>query len=98
MEEEQNQDMNQVEAPSNLNIGKAVAYMRKGHAVSRPSWNGKGMFVFLVLEGKAVIEGVEYPHQPYALMKTANGSYVPWLASQSDLFADDWQVVADPEH
>jgi hypothetical protein len=26
-------------------------------------------------------------------MKTAQGYVVPWLASQADLLADDWQIV-----
>jgi len=26
-------------------------------------------------------------------MKTAQGEFVPWLASQTDLLADDWQVA-----
>jgi hypothetical protein len=28
-------------------------------------------------------------------MKTVTGDLVPWLASQSDMLADDWIVVSD---
>lgn len=31
--------------------------------------------------------------RPYILMKTAQGEFVPWTASQSDVLADDWAVV-----
>jgi len=26
-------------------------------------------------------------------MKTANDQIVPWLASQTDMLADDWEIV-----
>lgn len=31
---------------------------------------------------------------PWIGMKTADGGFVPWLASQTDLLAEDWAVVA----
>lgn len=54
-------------------------YRRKG-------WNGKGMWI-----------GLQRPTDtskmtlPYIFMYTAQGDYVPWLASQSDMLADDWE-------
>ena len=30
---------------------------------------------------------------PYLEMKTADNKLVPWLASQSDVLAEDWVVV-----
>jgi hypothetical protein len=30
---------------------------------------------------------------PWIGMKTADGKFVPWLASQTDLLANDWEVV-----
>jgi hypothetical protein len=30
---------------------------------------------------------------PYIFMKTVQGDLVPWLASQTDLLAEDWSVV-----
>lgn len=35
----------------------------------------------------------ETPLQPFILMKTADSTYVPWLASQTDVLAEDWEVV-----
>lgn len=34
---------------------------------------------------------------PWIGMKTADDKFVPWLASQTDMLAKDWQVVADDE-
>lgn len=54
-------------------------YRRKG-------WNGKGMWI-----------GLQRPTDtskmtlPYIFMYTAQGDYVPWLASQTDMLADDWE-------
>lgn len=30
---------------------------------------------------------------PYIFMKTADDHLVPWLASQSDMLADDWSLA-----
>jgi hypothetical protein len=30
---------------------------------------------------------------PYVYMRTAQGGTVPWLCSQSDLLADDWDIA-----
>lgn len=71
-----------------MNIGDAVLAMREGARVARPGWNGKGMWLFLV-------EAVDSypPRQAYVAMKTAQDTIVPWLCSQSDLLAEDWEIV-----
>ena len=38
-------------------------------------------------------EGTVCKFLPYILMRTAQGAFVPWLASQTDILADDWFVV-----
>ena len=38
-------------------------------------------------------EGTLCVFRPYLMMLTAQGDFVPWVASQSDLLADDWEVV-----
>ena len=71
-----------------------------GEKVARKGWNGKGMFIFLVPGSTFTVnrppllgiypEGTEINYQPHIDMKTADGSIVPWLASQSDILATDW--------
>lgn len=56
--------------------------------VARSGWNGKGMWLSLQrpdTNSKMTL--------PYIYMKTADEHKVPWLASQTDLLADDWNVV-----
>lgn len=33
------------------------------------------------------------PYGAYIAMKTAQENVVPWLASQTDVLAEDWQVI-----
>lgn len=43
--------------------------------------------------GKDEVRPVMVPYGAYIAMKTAQENVVPWLASQTDVLADDWQVV-----
>lgn len=84
-------------------IGWAIKEMQNGMKVCREGWNGKGMFLYYVPAGeypartevaKSVWgENGVVPYQPYIAMKTVQGTVVPWLASQTDLLARDWQVA-----
>lgn len=59
--------------------------------IAREGWNGKGMFVFLVIPDEdASIHGESLP---YLAMKTADDKVVPWLCSQTDMQAKDWYLV-----
>jgi hypothetical protein len=71
-------------------IGKAIKELQEGRRVSRSGWNGKGMWLALQrpdANSKMTL--------PYIYMKTADNNLVPWLASQTDILATDWDVVAD---
>ena len=79
-----------------MNFGHAIELMKIGFKVARKGWNGKGMFLFLVfpksLETKADVE--IYSAQQSIAMRTADSSIVVgWLASQTDMLAEDWHVV-----
>jgi hypothetical protein len=49
------------------------------------------MFLFCVSEWECQQE--HYPALPFIAMKTADDKVVPWLASQTDLLAEDWELV-----
>jgi hypothetical protein len=86
-----------------LNFGQAIEALKKGQKVARQGWNGKGMFLYYVPAnkypytteiGKSISDkegNVEYG--AYIAMKTAQGNVVPWLASQTDVLAEDWVIV-----
>lgn len=86
-----------------MNFSDALELLKVGSKVQRVGWNGKGMFLFLVPGSTFKVnrppllgiypEGTEINYCPHIDMKTADDKVVPWLASQTDVLADDWQVV-----
>lgn len=87
-------------------FSNALWWMKEGKRVARSGWNGKGMWIAIAKplglieiepirwgsEGK---EGAQYRlhYQPHIVMKAADHTMVPWLASVTDLMAEDWEVV-----
>lgn len=69
-------------------FGYALAALKDGQRVSRPGWNGKGMYLEL-----QVPDENSKMTLPYIYMFTAQGDLVPWLASQTDMLAEDWEVI-----
>lgn len=77
-------------------FGYALEAMREGLKVARKGWNGKGMYIQLVPKGFydvgcSIAEGLNL--LPWIGMKTADSGFVPWLASQTDVLAEDWCVI-----
>lgn len=82
--------------PTYYNFGHAIGLLKDGGKVSRKGWNGKGMWLVLIEPtGKAIDEdtGEQFEELPYIAMKTADDKVVPWLASQTDVLAEDWVLV-----
>lgn len=71
-----------------MNFGDALASLKAGAKVSREGWNGKGMWLGLQVPDAHSKMGL-----PYIYMSTVGGKLVPWLASQTDVLAEDWNVV-----
>lgn len=69
-------------------IGWAVYKLKCGHKVRRVGWNGKGMWIKL-----QVPDAHSKMSLPYVYMSTANKQLVPWLCSQTDLLAEDWEIA-----
>lgn len=93
-----------------MDFGYALNALREGQRVSRPGWNGKGMFIFYnpgskitVAPGRPLAStfpvGTACEMRPYIMMKTADPGLVlvPWLASQTDILAEDWEIVKQKE-
>ena len=69
-------------------IGWAVTQLLGGSRVRRSGWNGKGMWLALQIP-----DANSKMTMPYVYMSTAQGQLIPWLCSQADLLAIDWQLV-----
>lgn len=79
-----------------FDFGAALAALKAGQRVARIGWNGKGMWLAMVGDGHYDV-GIKTVGEcallPWIGMKTADGKFVPWLASQTDMLAEDWQIV-----
>lgn len=71
-----------------MNFGGAIVALKGGVIVARKGWNGKGMWLKL-----QVPDAHSKMTLPYIYMKTAQDDLVPWLASQTDILAEDWEMV-----
>lgn len=84
-----------------LSFGLALEAAKKGMRIARAGWNGKGMYVFLVhgMDFHTNADLSELDDQDVEVLdclviRTATGAFCPgWLASQTDMLADDWMVV-----
>lgn len=70
------------------NFGEAISELKKGNKVTRKGWNGKNMWLEL-----QVPDAHSKMTLPYIYMKTADNNKVPWLASQTDMLSEDWEVI-----
>jgi hypothetical protein len=87
-----------------LSFSVALDLIKQGLRLVREGWNGKDMFVFLVPGSRFAVnrppllgiypEGTIIDYHAHIDMKTAQGYVVPWVASQADLLAEDWLIVA----
>ena len=86
-----------------FSFSRALELLKHGARVSRKGWNGKDMFVLLV-NGYAVAESinacygdaygdVSVPVRDALYLYTTTNDLVAWVASQTDLLEDDWQIV-----
>lgn len=86
-----------------MDFGEAIRMLKNGQRVQREGWNGKGMFLYYVRADSypartAVAKnhwGADalVPYQAYIAMKTVDDTVVPWLASQTDMLAEDWRTL-----
>lgn len=73
-----------------MNFGNALIMLKEGYKVQRSGWNGKNMWINLQTPTETSKMTL-----PYIYMYTAQGDLVPWLASQTDVLAEDWELVGD---
>ena len=69
-------------------FGAAIAHLKEGGRVAREGWNGKNMWL-----GLQVPDAHSKMTLPYIYMYTAQGDLVPWLASQTDILSEDWELL-----
>ncbi len=84
----------------NFSFGAAIEHLKRGRKVSRAGWNGKNQYIQLASgisyktpDGEIVnCEHDAIGNQAIAFVGTS-GVQMGWLASQSDMLAEDWRLV-----
>lgn len=77
-----------------MNFSTALEKIKEGVKLQREGWNGKGLWLEIQrpdVNSKMTLPYIfmSYPSDA----KTTPGCRVPWLASQTDLLAEDWQTI-----
>jgi hypothetical protein len=83
-----------------MTFGEAISHAKNGARIAREGWNGKNQYVEIATcisykntKGKIVnAEHVAIGNQAFAFVGTS-GVQMGWLASQSDMLAEDWRIV-----
>lgn len=89
-----------------MTFSDALISLKAGAQISREGWNGKGMWLAYqpgypdgipinanTAKATGLPEGTVCKFLPYIMMRSADGSFVPWLASQTDVLANDWNAT-----
>jgi len=87
------------QANAGLDFGGAINALKEGQKVARAGWNGKGIHIELQVPDENSKMSSPYIFIDTTGLQTNNPnapkSRVPWLASQTDMLADDWEVVTN---
>ena len=71
-----------------MNFEGALTEIKRGKLLTRRGWNGKNQWVALQTPDENSKMTL-----PYLYINTVESNFVPWLASQTDLLAEDWEMV-----
>lgn len=95
-----NNETNTLEYGTNMNFSQALYALKRGEKVARKGWNGKNQYIELATNvsyknptGEVInVDHKDMGNKAIAFVGTS-GVQLGWLASQSDLLAEDWEVV-----
>lgn len=89
-----------------MDFSDALHAVKSGEKISRHGWNANYQFV---VYQKGYPDGIEIDEntaeatgfplgtkclfQPYLMLLSAKGSFVPWVPSMGDLMAEDWRTI-----
>jgi hypothetical protein len=89
-----------------MDFSQALTELKGGRAIERHGWNAASQFVVLqagypdgipinqnTAQATGIPEGTVCSFRPYLMLRTADGSFVPWAPTVSDVLADDWATT-----
>lgn len=87
---------------AHMTLGAALEVLKAGKRVARAGWNGKGLWLELqapAADSEMTLPYIflKYPATPASDTAPAThiNARVPWVASQTDMLAEDYVLVAD---
>ncbi len=91
-----------------MDFSGALKLIKDGHRFRREGWNAGGQWVVLqrgypngiainqnTAEATGIPEGTVKVFRPYLMLHTADGSFVPWAPTVSDVLAEDWYLATE---
>ena len=89
-------------AGRSMSFGEAIYAVKHGKKIQREGWNGKNQYVELAscisyrnADGKIInVDHAAIGRCALAFIGTS-GVQLGWLASQADMLAEDWRIVAE---
>ena len=79
-----------------MTIGKAIESLKEGNRITRIGWNGKGQYLELQTPDQHSKMTLPYIYIS-TVISTVKSDLVPWLASQTDILANDWIIYGAPK-
>lgn len=86
-----------------ISFGDALVLLKEGKKLARQGWNGKGMFVFMVVGStfnvnraplnQIFAEGTEVIYRAHLDLKAVDGTIGVWTPSTTDILSEDWVIV-----
>lgn len=84
----------------NVDFGEAIRALKEGKRVCRKGWNGKDQYLelgkdisYTNLKGYTMVAYHEDIGSQAIVFYGTRGRQMGWLASQSDMLAEDWCIL-----
>lgn len=90
---------NKYKPSGEMDMVAATIMLWRGFKMRRRGWNSQDQFIRLVpdtpsnMDCESYPEGTDVSYRPHIDIKDSQGMCAPWLASQADMLAQDWEVV-----
>lgn len=89
-----------------MDFSEALDLLKNSTKLARSGWNAPGQWVVLqagypdgiainanTAAATGIPEGTVCQFRPYLMLHAADGSFVPWAPTASDVLAEDWGTV-----
>jgi hypothetical protein len=89
-----------------VDLSEALRLIKAGHRLTRVRWDNSESYIVaqpgypdgIEINGNTaratgIEQGTVCRFGPYCMARLADGSFVPWVPTQVDLFAEDWRIA-----